>query len=334
MSQTIEHEGSETTLQPQSISVVVPVYNEQDNLEQLYGELAGVAQTMPVIVFEFIFVDDGSSDQSRSILRQMAGRDSRVKAILFRRNFGQTAAMSCGIKAATGDVIIPMDADLQNDPADIPRFMEKINEGYSCVSGWRKDRKDGLMLRKIPSWTANAIISWFTGVHLHDYGCSLKAYKRDIIQGVDLYGEMHRFIPAYAAWGGARVTEIVANHRPRIHGVSKYGISRVFKVILDLVVVKFLTKYFNRPMHFFGAVGFLSLGFGILAEVAAIILRIFGLHLVQTPLPTVGAMFVIVGIQFILFGLMAEVLMRTYFETNNKHWYEIKEIINISKNQA
>ncbi len=312
-----------------SVAVVLPVYNEEQSLQPLYVELQAVAATMPDVRFEFIFVDDGSRDRSREVLRELAQQDPRVKVLLFSRNFGQTAAMSCGIKAATADIIIPMDADLQNDPADIPRFLAKIEEGFSCVSGWRKDRKDGLMLRKIPSWSANAIISALTGVSLHDYGCSMKAYSRTLIQGIELYGEMHRFIPAYAAWSGGRVTELEVNHRARQFGVSKYGISRVFKVLLDLIVVKFLTRYFNRPMHFFGAVGFLSLALGIVAEVAAIILRLGGLHFVSTPLPTVGAMFVIVGIQFILFGLMAEVQMRTYYESRNSTWYSVKDKINL-----
>jgi glycosyltransferase involved in cell wall biosynthesis len=311
-----------------SVSIVVPVFNEAGSLPQLHLELKREAEKRSDLTFEFMFVDDGSTDGSAKILRELCASDVQVKAVFLRRNFGQTAAMSCGIKLANGDVIIPMDADLQNDSEDIPKFLEKIAEGYSCVSGWRKERKDDLMLRKIPSWLANALISRFTGVSLHDYGCSMKAYTRDIIQGVELYGEMHRFIPAYATWSGARVTEIVVNHRARIHGVSKYGISRVFKVLLDLIVVKFLIKYFNKPMHFFGAIGFMSLTLGGIAELAAVILRLRGLHLVETPLPTVGAMFIIVGVQFMLFGLMAEVLMRTYYESKGTNAYLIREKLN------
>ncbi len=312
-----------------SISVVVPIYNEEGSLPLLYEELVAVANRLPEIRMEFILVDDGSKDKSVDIIRSLGQKDSRVKGVFFKRNFGQTAAMSCGIKTATGDLIIPMDGDLQNDPADIPKFLEKINEGYSCVSGWRKDRKDDLFFRKLPSWIANGIISVMTGVHLHDYGCSLKAYSRDIIQDVELYGEMHRFIPAYAVWSGAKVTEIVVNHRARRFGVSKYGLSRIFKVMLDLIVVKFLTNYFNKPMHFFGAIGFLALGIGGLAEMAAIVLRFYGIHLVQTPLPIVGAMFVIVGVQLILFGLMAEVLMRTFYESKGRRAYAIRETVNL-----
>jgi glycosyltransferase involved in cell wall biosynthesis len=313
-----------------SISVVLPVYNEQESLPLLYEELVAVAARLPGIETEFIFVDDGSKDGSVEIIRGLAQKDARVKAVFFKRNFGQTAAMSCGIKAAKGDVIIPMDTDLQNDPADIPLFLEKIREGHSCVSGWRKDRKDDLMLRKIPSWSANALISVVSGVSLHDYGCSLKAYTRDIIQDVELYGEMHRFIPAYAAWSGAKVTEIVVNHRARRFGVSKYGLSRVLKVMLDLIVVKFLTSYFNKPMHFFGAIGFVSLTLGIAAETVALVLRLFyGIALILTPLPVVGAMFIIVGVQFILFGLMAEVLMRTYYESKGTRAWSVREVINL-----
>jgi glycosyltransferase involved in cell wall biosynthesis len=312
-----------------SVSIIIPVFNEEGNLEQLYNELQAVAQSLSGLSFEFIFVDDGSIDQSSEILRRFAGADPRVKAVLFQRNFGQTAAMSCGIKMATGEVIIPMDGDLQNDPADIPKLLDSIHKGYSCVSGWRKERKDALVLRKLPSWLANAIISYMTGVHLHDYGCSLKAYRREIIQGVELYGEMHRFIPAYAAWQGAKVTEIPVNHRPRVHGVSKYGINRVFKVILDLIVLKFLTRYFNKPMHFFGAVGFVSAFTGAALWVLAVWYKLFGNKgFVQTPLPEVGALFIIVGVQCVLFGLIAEVLMRVYYEGQQKTPWQIREILN------
>lgn len=312
------------------ISVVIPVFNEEDNIFPLHAELSLQAAFLSEYVFEFIFVDDGSSDSSLQKLTTLAKNDRRVKVVAFGRNSGQTAAMSCGIDFATGEVIIPMDADLQNDPADIVFFLEKIKEGFSCVSGWRKKRQDALVLRKLPSWVANSIISWMTGVHLHDYGCSMKAYKSDIIQGVVLYGEMHRFIPAYAAWQGAKVTEIVTNHRPRTSGVSKYGLSRIFKVILDLLVVKFLVKYFNRPMHFFGAAGFVSFAFGVFAEIWAIYLKISGVaSFVQTPLPIVGTMFIIVSVQLILFGLIAEVLMRTYYESQTRKPYQVKLKINI-----
>ncbi len=313
-----------------SISVVIPVLNEEGSLPTLFDELKAVASSLSDITFEFLFIDDGSKDASPEIIRTFSQRDPRVKGIIFRRNFGQTAAMSCGIQAATGDIIIPMDADLQNDPADIPKFLEKIREGYSCVSGWRKQRQDGFVLRLLPSWTANWIISTMTGVKLHDYGCSMKAYRRSVIQDVELFGEMHRFIPAYAAWSGAKVTELVVNHRARKFGVSKYGISRVFKVILDLIVVKFLTNYFNKPIHFFGAAGFLFLLLGSLAEFVAILYKLTGTKdFVQTPLPVIGAMFIIVGAQFVLFGLLSEVLMRTYYAARQAKPYTVRETHNI-----
>lgn len=311
------------------ISIVLPVFNEEGNLTHLLAELELVRERLRPLEVELIFVDDGSVDGSRDLLRTAAAERPGVTAIFFRRNEGQTAAIRCGIRRATGDVIVLMDTDLQNDPADIPHLLEKIREGYSCVSGWRKDRQDPYWSRILPSNIANAIIAWLTGVPLHDYGCSLKAYQREILQGIHLYGEMHRFIPAYASWEGARITELVVNHRPRTSGRSKYGLGRTFKVILDLLVMKFLFSYFGRPMHFFGTVGIASFVIGTAAEIAAVILRVTGVHLVQTPLPTVGAMFIIVGVQFVLFGLIGEVLMRTYYESRRdpSDPYAISEIV-------
>ena len=307
------------------VSIVIPVYNEEGNLEILHRELGAV---LAGYSHEIIWVNDGSRDGSLAILSAIAKADPDSKIIDFTRNFGQTAAMSAGIRAATGDVIIPMDADLQNDPIDIPAFLAKIDEGYDVVSGWRQDRKDGLFLRKIPSWIANAIIGSITGVRIHDYGCSMKAYRRDIIQGVQLYGEMHRFIPAYAHWHGARVTEIVVHHRARIHGVTKYGISRTFRVILDLILIKFLSKYMSRPIHFFGGIGFVSLALGVAAAVAAVYLRLFlAMPLITTPLPVFSAMLVIVGVQMIAMGIIAEMLMRVYYESQGKEPYAIKRTV-------
>jgi len=316
------------------VSVVIPVFNEEGSLETLYQELVRISSALQDIKFEYIFVDDGSRDTSLSLLKALATDDSRVRVISFLRNFGQTAAISCGIKQAAGDVIIPMDADLQNDPADIPIFLEKIREGYSCVSGWRKDRKDDLFFRKIPSWIANAMISGFTGVPLHDYGCTMKAYRRENIQDIQLYGEMHRFIPVYATWSGAKVAEIVVNHRVRKFGESKYGLSRIFKVMLDLLVVKFLAKYFNKPIHFFGAIGFGAFFIGTVAILAAIAYKLSGLKdFVETPLPVLGAMCIIVGVQFILFGMLSEVLMRTYYESKGSQPYTIRDTFGISPNK-
>jgi glycosyltransferase involved in cell wall biosynthesis len=313
-----------------SISIVIPVFNEEGSLPQLKEELHAVMDSLAPIISEVIFVDDGSTDGSAQILRKFASEDSHLKLVRFVRNRGQTAAMSCGIRLATGEVIVPMDADLQNDPADIPRLLSVLQEGYSCVSGWRKNRKDTFWRRNLPSWFANRIIAWMTGVSIHDYGCSLKAYRHDMIKGVPLYGEMHRFIPAYASWMGARVTEVVVNHRPRLHGQSKYGLKRVFKVLLDLVVVRFLTRYFDRPMHFFGAVGMGSFTLGALALAASVALKLTGMrHFVDTPLPILGALFIILGVQFVLCGLLAEVLMRTYYERGTARPYHIREAINL-----
>ena len=310
------------------LSIVLPIYNEEENINILYNKLTEVLKGMNV-EYEILCINDGSKDGSFKVLRELAFKDNKVKVVNFKNNFGQTAAMSAGIKLSQGDIIIPMDADLQNDPEDIPRFLEKINEGFDVVSGWRKDRKDGLVLRKIPSWIANWIIGRMTGVKIHDYGCSLKAYKREIIKDVNLYGEMHRFIPAYASWQGAVVTEMVVKHHPRIHGQTKYGIGRTFKVILDLIVVKFLSVYINRPIHFFGGLGFTSLFLGVLVGLTALLLRIFEIkYIVETPLPILSALLIIVGVQLIAMGILAEMIMRTYYESQHKDPYIIKDKIN------
>lgn len=311
------------------LSVVIPIYNEEENLNKLHEELTSVL-TDANFSYEIIWVNDGSRDDSLTILGPIAKMDKNSKIIDFVRNFGQTAAMSAGIKYATGDIIIPMDADLQNDPLDIPKFLKKIEEGYDVVSGWRKYRKDAFLLRKIPSWIANIIIANITGVHIHDYGCSMKAYRREIIQGVSLYGEMHRFIPAYAKWYGGSVTEIIVNHRPRIHGVTKYGISRTFRVLLDLILIKFLSKYMNRPIHFFGGLGFISLTLGGTAAAVSVYLKLFySVSFITTPLPIFSAMLVIVGVQLIAMGVIAEMLMRVYYESQGKQPYSIKKMTNI-----
>lgn len=315
------------------ISIILPIYNEEKNIPILYRELRDVLDVMEsdkmIESFEIICVNDGSHDNSLEILKDLATKDKLVKVINFRNNFGQTAALSAGINLASGDLIIPMDADLQNDPKDIPKFIEKINEGYSMVSGWRKDRKDRLISKKIPSVAANWLIGLITGVRIHDYGCTIKAYKKEIIQGVNLYGEMHRFIAAYATWRGGKVAEIIVNHRPRISGKTNYGISRTFRVLLDLIVVKFLFKYMDRPIHFFGGIGFFSLTIGLLSGFLALFLRFFyDVHIIQTPLPILSALFIMVGVQFIIMGVVAEMLTRIYYESQNKSPYVIKEKIN------
>lgn len=311
------------------LSIVIPVYNEEGNIKKLHKELDEVLGKIGAS-YEVIWVNDGSKDGSLAVLEALAKTDPHTKVLSFVYNFGQTAAMSAGIKQATGDIIIPMDADLQNDPIDIPKFLEKIEEGYDVVSGWRKDRKDAFVLRKVPSLIANYIIRTITGVYIHDYGCSMKAYKRDMIQGINLYGEMHRFIPAYISWHGGKVTEIVVHHRARIHGETKYGISRTFRVILDLILIKFLSKYMNRPIHFFGGLGFGALFLGFLAGGTAVVFKLIHYKtIIETPLPIFSALFIIVGVQLIVMGIIAEMLMRVYYESQKKDPYLIKEKINI-----
>lgn len=311
------------------ISIVLPIYNEEGNIPILYKELSDTFLSIK-FDYEILCINDASIDKSLEKLKDIASKDKKVKVINFKYNSGQTAAMSAGIKHATGDIIIPMDSDLQNDPKDIGRFVEKIQEGYDVVSGWRKNRKDSTFSRKIPSMIANFIIRKITNVYIHDYGCSMKAYRSNLIQDVDLYGEMHRFIPAYASWQGGKVTEIVVNHRPRIYGKTKYGLSRTFRVLLDLVVVKFLSEYMNRPMHFFGGIGFMSLGVGIFFGLMAVMLKIFDLRsFIATPLPIFSALFIIVGVQMIAMGVIAEILIRVYYESQNKTPYRIIEVINL-----
>lgn len=277
---------------------------------------------------EVIYVDDGSTDGSLNLLKEIARNDKRVRLISLRRNYGQTAAMSAGIDAAKGEILIPMDADLQNDPKDIARLLAKLDEGYDVVSGWRKDRKDKFITRKIPSMIANRIISWIGGVPLHDYGCSLKAYRRDILQDVKLYGEMHRFIPIYASWAGARVTEIPVDHHPRTMGESKYGLSRTIKVVFDLITIKFLATYQTKPLYVFGTFGLIGAALSFLSGVWAIILKIFyDVSFILTPLPLITIVMLAISVQFFLMGLLAELLVRTYHESQDKSIYAIKEKI-------
>ncbi len=310
------------------ISVILPVYNEEKSIPTLHEELKEVFLGLQK-EYEVIWVNDASEDGSLEVLKELAFRDRRIKVINFRFNSGQTAAMSAGIKHATGEIIIPMDSDLQNDPKDIPRFLDKLDQGFDVVSGWRKNRKDFVLSRRLPSVLANGLIRYITGVKIHDYGCSMKAYKSDIIKDVILYGEMHRFIPAYTAWHGGKITEIVVNHRPRKFGKTNYGIGRTFNVILDLIVVKFLSKYMDKPMHFFGGIGFLSLGLGIFSGLWSVFLKIVHLRdFVTTPLPVFSALFIIVGVVLITMGVIAEMIMRVYYESQNKTPYQVRETIN------
>ena len=314
------------------LSVIVPIYNEADNILPLYEKIIGIAPALEGDL-EIILVNDGSLDGSRTILDELAARDRRVKVIHFRRNFGQTTAIMAGIDYSSGDVLIPMDGDLQNDPRDIPKLLAKLKEGYQVCSGWREDRKDHPLKRNLPSRIANWLISTISGVRLHDYGCSLKAYRREVIKGVKLYGEMHRFIPIYATWQGARVTEIPVSHHPRIHGKSKYGLERTLKVILDLIVVKFLAQYAQKPIYVFGSFGLFSLFAAFLAAAAALYYKFFGdKSFIETPLPLIFVMAGITGIMCILMGLLAEIIMRTYYESQGKPVYLIDECRNLENN--
>ena len=311
------------------ISITVPVYNEQESLPHLMPALT-TALGRTGRAWEVVFVNDGITDDSEAVLAAMALADPRVKVVHFRRNCGQTAAMMAGIDHASGDVIIPIDADLQNDPEDIPLLLAKLDEGYDVCSGWRRDRKDAALRRNLPSRIANRVISWVSGVSLHDYGCSLKAYRKDVIKDVKLYGEMHRFVPIYASWQGARVTEIPVRHHARKYGASKYGLERIVKVILDLMVVTFLDRYAKKPIYIFGGIGVLCLGVGLFAGVWAVWLKFFqGLSLIQTPLPQVVVMMGITGVMCILMGLLAEMLTRTWHESQGKDVYLVKATRNL-----
>jgi glycosyltransferase involved in cell wall biosynthesis len=315
---------------PFDLSVVLPVYNEEDNIRLVHEELKSVLDKLP-LRYEIIYVDDGSRDSSRQQIIALAEAEPEiVRAVLLRRNFGQTAAIQAGIDHANGAIIALMDADLQNDPHDIPLMLEQMEkEGYDLVSGWRKNRQDRALSRRLPSKVANRIISLVTGVSLHDYGCTLKTYRREVLDHVRLYGEMHRFIPVLANAAGANIVERVVNHRPRLHGKSKYGLWRTIKVVLDLMTVTFLTKYNTRPMYIFGGVGFML---SALAMVSLGVMAISGLFYGDlrwnSPWPVLVALFGVLAIQSILLGLMMEMLMRTYYESQGKGPYAIQRVIN------
>jgi dolichol-phosphate mannosyltransferase len=316
------------------ISVFLPVFNEEPNLRPLHAKM-DEALTKLGRTAEIIYVDDGSTDGSLAILRELAELDGRVRVVALRRNYGQTAAMAAGIDAARGRVLIPMDADLQNDPADIIRLLDKLDEGYDVVSGWRKNRQDKLITRKLPSMLANRLISWIGGVPLHDYGCSLKAYRRESLEDVRLYGEMHRFIPIYASWAGARVTEIPVEHHPRTMGKSKYGLSRTLKVVFDLMTIKFMASYQTKPIYVFGTFGMIAFAISVLAGLYALFLKLFHkADFVQTPLPILAIVMFAVGVQFLLMGLLAEMLVRTYHESQAKRIYAVREKIGFGQAAA
>lgn len=325
-------EGADQAAAPCDLSVIIPLHNEEDNIEPLYAELTEVL-TAACLNYEAIFVDDGSRDCTLERLRNATRTDPRVRIIELRRNYGQTAAMAAGFDHARGAVIVPMDGDRQNDPHDIPKLMRKLNKrrGYDVVSGWRLRRQDTFINRRLPSMIANWLIGRVTGVRLHDYGCTLKAYRREILKGVHLYSEMHRFLPALAAWNGARVTEKIVHHRPRTHGQTKYGISRTIRVVFDLITVKFLYGYMTKPLYLFGKLALYSLLGGILLLIVAVCQR-FGflgneaIHLNRNVLVLLSGLFVILSAQCAVVGVLAELLVRIYHESQSRPIYQIRHI--------
>lgn len=319
------------------LSLIIPVYNEVENLELLVEEIAAALDDRP-ITYEVLFIDDGSTDGSFELIRELDGRYPQIGAVRFRRNFGQTAAFSAGFNHARGRIIVTMDADRQNDPADVPSLVQKLEEGYDVVNGWRQNRQDALLLRKVPSFFANRLIARTTGVKLHDRGCSLRAFRCEVAQELRLYGEMHRFIPELASSAGFVMAEVPVNHRPRVAGTSKYGISRTFRVILDLMTILFLRRYNARPMHLFGGVGIVSAVLGGLigsflaaAKIAAGIeggvegFRAYRIG--DRPLLMLSVLLIILGVQFLVMGLLAELVVRTYHESQNKPVYHVKEVL-------
>jgi glycosyltransferase involved in cell wall biosynthesis len=312
----------------EKISIIIPIYNERENLKAFLSALMQALDPTGE-EFEVLLIDDGSTDGSGAYMEHLPEQDPRIKVIQFRRNFGQTAAMAAGFDYATGSILIPMDADMQNDPLDIPAILAKLREGYDVVSCWRQNRKDAWLTRKLPSKLANALISFISGVHLHDYGCTLKGYRSEVVKHIRLYGEMHRFIPVYASWAGARVAEIPVRHHARLSGSSKYGLGRTFKVLLDLITVKLLGSYSTKPMYFFGGVGFLACGGGLLFGLQTLYDKYFnGVKAHNNPLLLLAVFLFLLGVQFVLMGLVAELVIRTYFESQGKTPYIIRRMWN------
>lgn len=315
------------------LSVVIPIYNEEENIPCLLERLRDALKQLGMR-YEMIAVDDGSRDNGAAVLKRYAAEIPELKIVRLRRNSGQAAAIMAGLERATGEVIVTIDADLQNDPDDIGKLVDKLNKGYDVVSGWRKDRHDHPLRRNFASRVANRLISRVSGIYLHDYGCTLKAYRRNIIQDVRLYGEMHRFIPIYAHWLGARVTEIEVKHHPRRYGHSKYGLERIIKVALDLLVIAFLDRYFVKPIYLFGSIGLGLLGLSLLVFLWMIELRVFeGKSFISTPLPPLAAILGAVGIIAFLLGLVAEIVMRTYFESQGRRAYQVGELVNFDRDK-
>jgi glycosyltransferase involved in cell wall biosynthesis len=309
------------------LSIVIPVFNEEENVGLLYDRLKAVLKELDKD-YEIVFIDDGSSDNSFQVLKGLNKKNRDIKIIQFRKNFGQTAALAAGFDYARGEVIVTLDADLQNDPQDILLLLEKMNEGYDLVSGWRKNRQDPLLTRRVPSYFANCLISWFTGVGLHDYGCTLKAYKKEVVKNISLYGEMHRFIPALASWSGVSIAEVSVRHYRRKHGRSKYGLSRVIKVLLDLFTVKFLLSFSTKPIQIFGLWGIFSLFLGVISGVAVVLMKIIrSTNMTGNPLLYLTILCFIVGVQFIMMGLLGEIMVRTYHESQRKPIYIVKQIV-------
>lgn len=314
------------------ISVVVPVLNEEESLSLLYEQLVE-ALTEAGYDYEIIIIDDGSTDRSFEILRELQARDEHLRVVRFRRNYGQTAAFVAGFDRAQGELVITIDADLQNDPADIPALVSKMNEGYDVVSGWRLNRQDRFLDRRLPSILANRLIGWVTDVRIHDYGCSLKAYRRDVLADVQLYGELHRFIPALAHAAGARVTEIPVRHHPRRYGKAKYGLSRTVKVFLDILAVRFLMSFSTRPIHIFGLLGLLSFLVGGLVLAYLAVVRVFLQQAIaDRPLTLLGILLVMLGVQLVTSGLLAELVTRTYYESQGKRIYTVREELGVAGN--
>jgi glycosyltransferase involved in cell wall biosynthesis len=311
-----------------ALSVVIPLYNEEESLPELHTALSREMEKLG-LPYEILYVDDGSRDRSFEYLRMCQEKDpDHVRVIRFRRNFGQTAAIAAGFHHARGQVVVTLDADLQNDPKDIGRLLDLIREGYDVVSGWRLDRKDRWLTRKLPSYLANRLISRLTGVHLHDYGCTLKAYRKEVVDNLNLYGEMHRFIPALASWMGVRVGEIPVAHHPRRFGKSKYGLSRTIRVVLDLINVKFLLSYSTRPIQVFGGIGFLSFTGGLITEGAAILMKVYEkVDLTGNPLLYLGILLLFIGVQFVTLGLLGEMIIRTYHESRGKPIYVVRQFL-------
>ena len=316
------------------LSIVIPVYNEDENLPLLQSAIQQSLCNLQNLAWEIIYVDDGSSDSSLQVLERLAAEDpDHTRVVALRRNFGQTAAIAAGIDHSMGDILILMDADMQNDPADIPMMLEKMEQGYDVVSGWRLNRQDTFLTRVLPSRIANWMISTVTGVHLHDYGCTQKAYRREVITGFRLYGEMHRFIPAYASSVGARIIEMPVHHHARRFGKAKYGLTRTLKVVLDLFTVKYLISYANKPIYLFGGTGIFLIVLSAVTLFFLLVRRVgLGIPVLSSPFFLMSTMFMILGFQSILMGLIAEMLVRTYHESQSKPTYTIRKVINASKN--